>query len=175
MKTTEDLFEEVSLQDRAEINRLTKMSQDLLADSKRWETLAKDRLRMLEASKDTRESLDVFNENVGLRERIRELEKEARRREKFISLCRTHVLNKRLGKLGLHNQNQKGFKEYKQLVDALDVQGMLFPPHAGNYSQRLVMPKKVYRFDEYMDKNWRDTYTIKVDHYSNRGIHRFLT
>ena len=143
-------------------------TKDLLADSKRWEALAKEHEDKIARMQEAFEKLEskVFAPEDDLADKQREVEK----RENFIKLFSTHLLNKRLGKLGLHNQNQLGYKEYKDLVNVLDKEGFLFRPHAGNYSQRIVKPEKIYRFDEYMDCNWRKYYKIKVDQYSNRMV-----
>ena len=161
MKTTQELLEEVESMDRLEINRLTKLNGDLLTDSKRHEARAAELQDALDAKYDGRQMSEIIMENVRLK-------KEVRQRDKFIGLMQSHLLTKRLGKLGLHNKNQLGFAEYKKLIDDLDSRRYLFPMHAGNYKNRIVKPKNIYCFEEYMKKNWRKYYSIKIDQYNSR-------
>jgi len=122
-------------------------------------------------SKESKGRMEKFEHKVfALEDDLADKQRKLEDREKFIKLFGTHLLNKRLGKLGLHNQNQKGYREYKELVHALDGHGMLYKPHAGAYSQRIVRPEKIYRFDEYMDRNWRKHYKIRVDQYADRVL-----
>ena len=145
--------------ERAEITRLTIRASDLLAENKRLTEANKELEDIIDAKYDNREHAVITAEN-------QRLKREIEQRDKYIKLVQTHVLPKRLGKLGLHNINQKGFKQYRKLIDDLDQLNYLLPPHAGNYKNRIVREKKVYKFDEFMKMNWRDYYHKKVKQYN---------
>jgi hypothetical protein len=105
-----------------------------------------------------------------LSKRLEASEKGRKAAEKYIQLLATHLISKRLGKLGLHQNNQKSFAAYKELLDILDLKGWLCPARNGPYSQRLLREKHVYDFEEYMKSNWRESYTKCIDRYSRTGI-----
>ena len=152
-----------------EINRLNLANRDLLADSKRHEVIAMDRLRILKDKYPDSERL-LVTEVARLRKNLALAEKGLRNADKYIRLLGTHLLSKRLGKLGLHQNNQKSFQDYKNLIDKLDSDVLLYPPRTGNYSQRILKPKHIYKFEEYMKSNWRDSYTKCIDHYSRTQV-----
>ena len=152
-----------------EINRLNLANRDLLADSKRHEQIAMDRLRILKDKYPDSERLMVTELNR-LRGELAKAEKGMRNADRYIKLLGTHLLSKRLGKLGLHQNNQKSFQDYKNLIDKLDTRGWLYPMRTGNYSQRILKEKHIYSFEEYMKSNWRDSYTKCIDHYSRRQV-----
>jgi len=164
-----NIVEEFAQEQDAEIQRLRQANADLLADSKRHEELAADRLRMLQAKYPDSERL-LVTEVARLRKIIAEKDKCLRNANKYVRLLGTHLLSKRLGKLGLHQNNQKSFEAYKRLIDRLDQKGWLYPMRTGNYSQRLVKEKHTYHFEEYMKGNWRDTFTKCIDHYSRTTV-----
>ena len=164
-----NIVEEFAQEQDAEIQRLRKANADLLADSKRPEEVAADRLRILQAKYPDSERL-LVTEIARLRKIIVEKDKSLRNANKYVRLLGTHLLNKRLGKLGLHQNNQKSFEAYKALVDELDRKGWLYPIRTGNYSQRIIKEKHIYNFEEYMKSNWRDTYTKCIDHYSRTTV-----
>ena len=141
----------------------------MLADSKRHEELAADRLRMLLAKYPDSERLLIM-EIDRLRKELNSAKKGIRNAEKYIRLLGTHLVSKRLGKLGLHQNNQKSFQAYKDLIDKLDMQGWLYHMRKGNYTQRILKEKHVHDFEEFMRSNWRDYYTKCVDHYSRTKI-----
>ena len=145
--------------ERGEITRLTIRASDLLAENKRLVEANKELNDIINAKYDNREHAEVMAEN-------QKLKREIQQRDKYIKLCQSHILPKRLGKLGLHNINQRGFKEYRKLIDDLDQLNYLFPPHGGNYKNRIVRPKQVYRFEEFMKMNWRDYYIKMVRQYN---------
>jgi hypothetical protein len=152
-----------------EINRLNFAARDLLADSKRHEEIAADRLRIIKNKYPDSERL-LVTEVARLRGLLADAEKGMRNADKYIRLLGSHLLNKRLGKLGLHQNNQKSFQDYKNLIDKLDSKGYLYPMRIGNYSQRILKPKHTYDFEEYVKSNWRDTYTKCIDHYSRTQV-----
>ena len=152
-----------------EINRLNMANRDLLADSKRHEVIAADRLRILKDKYPDSERL-LVTEVSRLRGLLADAEKGMRNADRYIKLLGTHLLSKRLGKLGLHQNNQKSFQDYKNLIDKLDTRGWLYPMRTGNYSQRILKEKHIYSFEEYMKSNWRDSYTKCIDHYSRRQV-----
>jgi hypothetical protein len=152
-----------------EINRLNLANRDLLADSKRHEVIAADRLRILKDKYPDSERLLVTELNR-LRGELDKAEKGMRNADRYIRLLGSHLLSKRLGKLGLHQNNQKSFQDYKNLIDKLDTRGYLYPMRTGNYSQRILKPKHTYHFEEYMKSNWRDSYTRCIDHYSRTQV-----
>jgi hypothetical protein len=152
-------YSEIKEWERKEITRLTVRASDLLVENKRLTEANKELEEIIAAKYDNREHAEVTAEN-------QRLKREIEQRDKYIKLTRTHVLPKRLGKLGLHNINQIGFKQYRQLVDELDKLNYLYPPHAGNYSNRIVREKEVYRFGSFMKMNWRDYYRKKVKQYN---------
>jgi len=164
-----NVVEEFAAQQDAEINRLMRANADLILDSKRHEELAADRLRMLQAKYPDSERL-LVTEIARLRKIIVEKDKELKFANKYIRLLGSHLLSKRLGKLGLHQNNQKSFEAYKSLIDELDRKGWLYPMRTGNYSQRLVKEKHTYNFEEYMKANWRNAYTKRIDHYSRNTV-----
>ena len=164
-----NIVEEFAQEQDAEIQRLRKANADLLADSKRHEEVAADRLRILQAKYPDSERL-LVTEIARLRKIIVEKDKSLRNANKYVRLLGTHLLNKRLGKLGLHQNNQKSFEAYKALIDELDRKGWLYPIRTGNYSQRIIKEKHIYNFEEYMKSNWRDTYTKCIDHYSRTTV-----
>jgi hypothetical protein len=155
---------------QAEINRLTKANSDLLADSKRHEALAKERGEVIELFEECTDDVACRKELVRLRQENQDLKRHVKNANKYVRLLGTHLLNKRLGKLGLHQNNQKGFQQYKDLVDKFMLKGWLYPPRAGPYSQRIVREKHIYNFEEYMKSNWRETYTKCIDHYSRKQV-----
>ena len=118
-----NIVEEFAQEQDAEIQRLRKANADLLADSKRHEEVAADRLRILQAKYPDSERL-LVTEIARPRKIIVEKDKSLRNANKYVRLLGTHLLNKRLGKLGLHQNNQKSFEAYKALVDTLDRKGL---------------------------------------------------
>ena len=165
-----DIVQEHWDQVQNELNQERRKSADLLADSKRWEKLAKERQAIIDLLQKDPGTVTMAQENIRLTEENRRIRRGFAQAEKYIGLLGTHLLNKRLGKLGLHQNNQISFAKYKELVDKLDGFGWLYPPRTGNYSQRLVREKFIYKFEEYMKCNWRDSYTKCIDHYNRTHI-----
>ena len=173
MKTTDQLYQDEFETMQGEINRLNLAMSDLLADCKRQEALAKERAAIIELIT-TSEDLHILKENIKLKEQNREFRKSLTLANKYVRLLGTHLLSKRLGQLGLYQNNQKGYEQnkglsqaFKDLIDKLDAKGWLYPPRFGNYSQRLVKEKYTDQFTEYMKSNWSDTYTKRVTRYNN--------
>jgi hypothetical protein len=164
-----NVVEEFAQEQAAEINRLLRANADLLSDSKRHEEIAADRLRILKDKFPDSERL-LVTEVTRLRGLLTKAEKGMRNADRYIKLLGSHLLSKRLGKLGLHQNNQKSFQDYKNLIDKLDSDVLLYPPRTGNYSQRILKPKHIYKFEEYMKSNWRDYYTKCIDHYSRTQV-----
>jgi hypothetical protein len=164
-----DIIEEEWERLQDEINRLNLANRDLLADSKRHEVIAADRLRVIKDKYPDSERL-LVTEVSRLRVLLADAEKGMRNADRYIRLLGSHLLSKRLGKLGLHQNNQKSFQDYKNLIDKLDTRGYLYPMRTGNYSQRILKPKHTYDFEEYMKSNWRDSYTRCIDHYSRTQV-----
>jgi hypothetical protein len=160
-----NVVEEFAQEQADEINRLLKANTDLLADSKRHEALAADRLRMLENKYPDSERL-LVTEITRLRNLVADKDAQLRLAKKLIRLLKSNLLSKGLGKLGLHMNNQKSIQAYKILIDKLDMKGWLYPPQSGNYSQRLIKQKHQNDFEEYVKANWRDYYTKRIDQYS---------
>ena len=159
----------------AKIFRLEKENSDLLADSKRHEELAADRLRIIEAKYPDKNSLIM--EIDCLRKQLAEKDKEHEKAKveheevnyKFNQLVKNQVYHIN-GSIGLWSSSQLCPKAFDRLIEECDKSDLLDPPVLPSFrsKMRTVLPAKKARYLKKLKLNQWQVYWRQCKHYDKR-------